>query len=79
MTSTGIRIPTGSRSLVTIRSFSFLTMMTGRKRTSFWKSFADPMKKLQSLVSALGILAVGSLIVGAIVWLLVDAILGGAL
>jgi len=37
------------------------------------------MKRIQSLVSALGILALGILIVGAIVWLLVDAILGGVL
>ena len=37
------------------------------------------MKRLQSLVSALGVLAVGSLIIGAIVWLLVDALLGGVL
>jgi hypothetical protein len=37
------------------------------------------MKRLQSLVSALALLALGFLVVGAIVWLLVDAILGGAL
>jgi len=37
------------------------------------------MKRLQFLLSALGILALGILVVGAIVWLLVDAILGGAL
>jgi hypothetical protein len=37
------------------------------------------MKRLQSLVSALGVIALGALIVGTIVWLLVDAILGGAL
>lgn len=35
------------------------------------------MKRLQSLVSALALLTLGALIVGAIVWLLVDAILGG--
>lgn len=35
------------------------------------------MKSLKNLLQALGILAVGSLIVGTIVWLLVDAILGG--
>ena len=37
------------------------------------------MKRIQSLVSALGVIALGALIVGTIVWLLVDAILGGAL
>jgi len=37
------------------------------------------MKRLQSLVSALGVIALGALIVGTIVWLIVDAILGGAL
>lgn len=37
------------------------------------------MKRLQSLASALALLALGSLIIGTIVWLLVDAILGGAL
>jgi hypothetical protein len=37
------------------------------------------MKSLKSLLSALGILALGILIVGAIVWLLVDALLGGVL
>lgn len=39
----------------------------------------NPMKRLQSLLSALGILALGFLIVATIVWLIVDAILGGAL
>ena len=37
------------------------------------------MKRLQSLVSALALLTLGALIIGAIVWLLVDAILGGVL
>ena len=37
------------------------------------------MKKLKSLVSALALLTLGALIVGAIVFLLVDAILGGVL
>lgn len=37
------------------------------------------MKRIQSLVSALALLALGSLIIGAIVWLLVDALLGGVL
>jgi hypothetical protein len=37
------------------------------------------MKSLKNLLSALGVLAVGSLIIGAIVFLLVDAILGGVL
>jgi len=37
------------------------------------------MKSLKSLLSALGILALGFLVIGAIVWLLVDAILGGVL
>ena len=35
------------------------------------------MKTLRNLLQALGILALGLLIVGTIVWLLVDAILGG--
>lgn len=35
------------------------------------------MKRIQSLLSTLGILALGFLIVGTIVFLLVDAILGG--
>jgi hypothetical protein len=37
------------------------------------------MKRLQSLVSALAILALGFLVVATLVWLLVDAILGGVL
>ena len=37
------------------------------------------MKKLQSLLSALGILALGFLVIATLVLLLVDAILGGAL
>lgn len=37
------------------------------------------MKSLKNLLSALALLAFGALIVGAIVWLIVDAILGGAL
>lgn len=37
------------------------------------------MKRIQSLLSALGILALGSIIIAAIVWFLVDAILGGVL
>jgi len=37
------------------------------------------MKKLQSLVSALGVIALGALIVGTIVFLIVDALLGGVL
>jgi len=35
------------------------------------------MKTLRNLLSALGVVALGSLIVGTIVWLIVDAILGG--
>lgn len=35
------------------------------------------MKRIQSLVSALAILALGFLVIGAIVFLIVDAILGG--
>lgn len=37
------------------------------------------MKSLKSLVSALALLALGALIIGTIVWLLVDALLGGVL
>lgn len=40
---------------------------------------SKPMKTLKNLFQALGILALGFLIIGTIVWLLVDAILGGAL
>lgn len=35
------------------------------------------MKSLKKLLQALGILALGILIVAAIVWLIVDAVLGG--
>jgi len=37
------------------------------------------MKTLRNLLSALALLALGFLIVGTIVFLIVDAILGGAL
>ena len=37
------------------------------------------MKRLQSLLSALGVITLGALIVATIVWLIVDAILGGVL
>lgn len=37
----------------------------------------DPMKRIQSLVSALALLTLGALIVATIVFLIVDAILGG--
>jgi hypothetical protein len=53
--------------------------MSPRPEKRVWKSFADPMKKLQSLASALAILALGFLVVATIVFLLVDAILGGVL
>lgn len=37
------------------------------------------MKSIKNLVSALGILALGFLVIATVVLLLVDAILGGAL
>lgn len=37
------------------------------------------MKSLKNLLQALGVIALGALIVGAIVFLIVDAILGGTL
>lgn len=37
------------------------------------------MKNLKNLLSALGILALGFLVIGAIVFLIVDALLGGVL
>lgn len=62
-----------------IRPFPAMRTATGWKATSFSKFSVDPMKRIQSLVSALGILALGFLIVGTIVFLIVDAIIGGAL
>jgi len=35
------------------------------------------MRNLRNLIRSIAILAIGSIVIGAIVWLLVDAILGG--
>jgi hypothetical protein len=37
------------------------------------------MKSLRNLLQALGVIALGSLIIGTIVFLIVDALLGGVL